>query len=64
MNEPFTTALRRGVVSAIAVGGLSFFTVGQLSGLEAGLWAAGSAAFGVLAMRWGGEGTLDTKRSG
>jgi hypothetical protein len=63
MNEPFSTALRRGVISAVAVGGLSFFTVGQVSGLEAGLWAAGASAFGVLAMRFGAEGYADTKKA-
>ncbi len=63
MNEPFTTALRRGILSAVAVGGLSFFVTGQTSGLEAGLWAAGAAAFGVLAIRFGAEGYTDSKRS-
>lgn len=64
MPPELKTALVRGLIAAaVSAGGAFFTTLGLgLSMGEAGI-AAGSAAFVVLSTRFGGEGTIDSKRA-
>lgn len=60
MNSPYRAALVRGIVlTVVAFGGGFLSTLQQGGSMASALIVGGSAALPVLAVRFGGEGTID-----
>lgn len=64
-TEPYVVALIRGIIGALIVGGGAFFSTLSLTDAttETAWIAAGAAAFGFLAVRFAGEGTIDHRNA-
>lgn len=63
LSAEYTTALVRGLVSALILAGAQFFIVFAVGDAKVALISAGATFFGTLGARLGIEGTLDSRRA-